>query len=115
MEKQPNTVILVTRDGMGDSEQELRHTLIDKYLQLMVASDLRPGVICFYADGVKLVLPLSPVIDSLKILESRGVHIIICSTCLNFHGLLGQNVVGIVGGMSDILEAQWRAEKVITI
>lgn len=115
MDKQANTVILIARNGMGDADQALSHTLIDKYLQLMVASELNPGVICFYAEGVKLVVSTSPVIDALRALETRGVHLVVCATCLNYYGLQNQNVVGIVGGMGDILEAQWRAEKVIAL
>jgi hypothetical protein len=41
--------------------------------------------------------------------------LVLCSTCLEYYGLLDQVEVGIVGGMTDIIEAQWRAEKVITL
>ena len=43
------------------------------------------------------------------------MHLILCSTCLDFYGLSGEVQVGIVGGMTDIIEAQVKAEKVITI
>jgi hypothetical protein len=43
------------------------------------------------------------------------VRLIVCSTCLNYFGLTDKVKVGIVGGMADILEAQVRAEKVITL
>ncbi len=112
---QTNIVILITRNGMGEGDLALRHTLIDKYLQLLVASGLQPAIICFYAEGVKLVVKDSPVLETLRTLESRGVHLVVCATCLNYYGLSDQNEVGIVGGMGDILEAQWRAEKVITL
>ena len=36
-------------------------------------------------------------------------------TVLNHYGLEDQVQVGVVGGMTDILEAQWRADKVITL
>jgi hypothetical protein len=39
----------------------------------------------------------------------------VCSTCLNHFGLSDQRRVGLVGGMNDIIEAQWRADKVITL
>jgi hypothetical protein len=44
----------------------------------------------------------------------NGVHLVICSMCLNHHRLEDQVEVGVVGGMIDIIEAQWRADKVIT-
>jgi intracellular sulfur oxidation DsrE/DsrF family protein len=72
-------------------------------------------VICFYTDGVKLVTSGSPVLEQLKQMEAKGVRLIVCSTCLDAMGLADQVQVGIVGGMPDIIEAQVRARKVITI
>jgi len=57
----------------------------------------------------------SPLIEQLKALEAKGVHLILCSTCLNHYGLLDKVQVGIIGGMTDLIEAQWRADKVITL
>jgi len=48
-------------------------------------------------------------------LEAKGVHLIVCSTCLNYLGLREKVAVGIVGGMHDILVAQWQAAKFITL
>ena len=109
------TVILITRNGMGHADQTLQHTLISKYLTLLTENDMLPAAICLYADGVKLAVEGSPAIEPLKALEARGVRVILCSTCLNHFGLNSQEQVGIVGGMTDIIEAQWRAEKVITL
>ena len=110
-----STAILVTRDGMGTADAELQHRLLRTYLSLLIEGDLLPAAICFYTEGVRLVTDGSPVLDLLKTLESKGVHLIVCSTCLNYFGLTGQVRVGIVGGMPDIIEMQMRAEKVITI
>jgi intracellular sulfur oxidation DsrE/DsrF family protein len=110
------TVILVNREGMGHSdEQPLRHRLLQTYLELLNDSDMRPAAICFYADGVKMVVDGSPVLPALQSLEQKGVHLILCSTCLNYFGLADRVQVGIVGGMTDIIEAQARAAKVITL
>jgi hypothetical protein len=43
------------------------------------------------------------------------VHLILCGTCLGHYNLTDQVQVGIVGGMTDIIEAQFRAKKVISI
>jgi sulfur relay (sulfurtransferase) complex TusBCD TusD component (DsrE family) len=113
----PNSgiVILVTNDGMGKADTTLQHKLIQTYLTLLNDHDMLPAAICFYTDGVKLVVDGSPVLDLLKSLEAKNVRLIICSTCLNYFGMVDKVKVGIVGGMTDILEAQWQAEKVITI
>jgi selenium metabolism protein YedF len=106
---------MITNDGMGTGNPELQHKLIHTFLKLLDDSQTLPSAICFYTDGVKLVVEGSPVIEPLKILEEKGVHLIICTTCLNFYGLADQVQVGVTGGMTDIIEAQWRADKVITL
>lgn len=110
-----STVILVTNDGMGKAETPLQHKLMHTYLGLLNEHDLLPAAICFYTDGIKLVVEGSPVLEELRSLEAKGVHLVICSTCLNYFGLTDKVQVGVVGGMTDILEAQWRADKVITL
>ncbi len=113
--KSPSTVILINNDGMGAAEEALRHKLLGVYLTMLRENGLYPGAICFYAGGVKMVVEGSPVIDLLKELEAKGVRLIICSTCLQYYGLTDKVRAGIVGGMSDILLAQWMASKVITL
>lgn len=110
-----NTVIQITNNGMGQGELALQHKLIVKYLELIQLYETLPNAITIYTDGVKLVVDGSPVLDQLRALESKGVRLIICSTCLEYYGLSDQVRVGIVGGMTDIIEAQLKAEKVITI
>ena len=110
-----NTVILVTRFGMGEAEPELQLKLISTYFKLLHENSILPAAICFYADGVKLVVEGSPVLDSLRSLSEKGVRMILCSTCLNFYNLTDQVKIGIIGGMPDIIEAQMQAEKVISI
>jgi len=108
-------VIQITREGMGSSDLTLQRNLIGKYLALLVESNMLPAVISFYAGGVKLVVDGSPVLAQLETLEQRGVRLVLCGTCLDHYALRDQVRVGIIGGMTDIIDAQWRAEKVITL
>lgn len=108
-------VLLVTNDGLGNSAKELQHLLAQTYFRLLHEHDLLPAAICFYTEGVRLVVDGSPILETLAELEVKGVRLIVCSTCLNYLGLTDKLRVGIVGGMTDILEAQWKAEKVITL
>ena len=111
-----DTAILVTRYGMGQSQlADLPLKLLQKYFNLLLQSNQLPRVICFYTDGVKLTVSDSPVLDQLKELEQKGVRLIICSTCLEAMELTRDVQVGIIGGMPDIIEAQMKADKVITI
>jgi len=110
-----DTIIQITNYGMGKGEQALQLKLIAKYLELIQANLSLPNAICFYTDGVKLVVEGSPVLTQLRALEAKGVRLIVCSTCLEHYGLTDKVQVGIVGGMTDIIEAQMKAAKVITL
>jgi selenium metabolism protein YedF len=115
MAKTSPFTILVTNNGMGKGDQQLQHKLIRTYFTLLNESDYLPAVIAFYTDGVKLLAAGSPVLEALKALEAKGVRLVACGTCLNHYGLEDKLEVGLPGGMTDIIEAQWRADKVITI
>ena len=110
-----DTVILLTSNGMGKGPEELQLMLIGKYLQLLGQGEDFPAAICFYTEGVKLVIDGSQVLEQLVAMEKKGIWLIVCSTCLNYFGLADKVKIGIIGGMTDILEAQLRVEKVIAL
>ena len=110
-----DSILLVSSYGMGKADEKLQLTLIAKYFELLLQGGNLPSAICFYTDGVKLTCEGSPVIEQLRKLEEKNVRLISCSTCLNYFNLNEKVRVGIVGGMGDILEAQIKAGKVISI
>ena len=110
-----NSVILIPNNGMGHADETLQQTLLGKYLELLLLSSDLPAALCFYTQGVKLVVEGSPVLAQLAALETQGVRLVVCSTCLNYFKLAEKVRVGIVGGMGDIFTAQAQAEKVITL
>ncbi len=110
-----DTVMLFTRNGLGDGPEQLQQLLAGKFLGLLNASDALPAKILFYAGGVKLACQGSPVVESLRNLQARHVELILCSTCLEYFGLHERVEVGIAGGMPDILEAMQKAGKVISL
>jgi sulfur relay (sulfurtransferase) complex TusBCD TusD component (DsrE family) len=109
-------VIVFRTDGLGDTQaQDLKYNLSTSFLSLIADADPLPRAMCFYTDGVKLACQGSPVLDLLRSLESRGVRLILCTTCLNYFGLADKVQVGIPGGMGDIVEAMWSADSVLTV
>ena len=64
------TVLLFTRNGMGDAPEELQQMLTGKFLSLLLESGHIPAKILFYTEGVKLACKGSSVIESLKKLET---------------------------------------------
>jgi intracellular sulfur oxidation DsrE/DsrF family protein len=116
MQRDKSIVIVFKSNGMGVTDaQELREILARKFLGLLADAGTLPAAICFYTDGVKLVCEGSPILEELRMLEGRGVHLVICKTCLDTFGLADKVRVGIVGGMPDIITAMWQADSVIEI
>ena len=113
--KRESTALIITQDGMGNADLELQHKLIKAYFKLLIENGKLPDAIAFYTDGVKLTTEGSPILEELKMLAEKGVLLIICSTCLNYFGLMDKVQVGIPSHMPDIIEVQQRADKVISI
>lgn len=109
-----NTLVVITREGMGHGPADLQIRLLKTWLKLLVENGLKP-TLAFYTEGVKLLVEGSPVLDELIALEQRGVRLIACKTCLDYWNLGGQLRAGIVGGMGDIQAAQVLAAKVLML
>lgn len=112
---QSKTILLITRNGIGEGDVEQQQTLFKKYIDLLYEEDYLPDAICFYTEGVKLAVEGSPVIEELKLLESKGVKLLICLTCLKYYGVVNKLLVGTIASMPDIIQAQWQADKVISL
>lgn len=110
---QTDTLVLFSRFGMGHAEPDLQQQLAGTWLKVCLENGHLPGAIAFYTEGVRLACEGSPVLDELAQLAERGVHLILCKTCLDSFGLTDSVRVGVVGGMGDIFAAQATAEKVI--
>ncbi len=109
-----NTMILFTRNGMGDAPGELQQKLASIFLN-MLNKDTAPGVVAFYGEGVKLTCDGSPVLEQLRALAAQGTTLVICQTCLDYFELRDKVRVGTVGGMGDIVAAMGSAEQVISV
>ncbi len=110
-----DTVLVFTRNGMGEAPAELQQRLAGKFLGLLIDAKTLPAKVLFYTDGVKLACQGSPVLDPLRTMHSQGVELVLCQTCLDYFGLREKVAVGVIGGMSDIIEAMRQAPKVISL
>ena len=64
---------------------------------------------------VRFVTENEQTIEHLKVLEQKGVKLIVCGTCLNFYGLTDKLQCGTIGNMYDIVETMTKAGKVIRV
>lgn len=109
-----NILLQITNDCMGSGDDTLGRLLLSNYLKLIYEEDRLPRFIALYNGGSRIVCE-TPMVESLKLIESKGVKIIVCKTCLNHFGLLDKMEVGITGSMIDIIDLQAMADKVITL
>ena len=108
-------MLLFTRNGLGQAQEDLQQQLASKFLSLILQSGQLPAKILFYTDGVKLACQGSPVVEQLRAMDNQGVELVLCKTCLDYFNLTDQVAVGIVGGMPDIIEAMQKAGKVVSL
>lgn len=110
-----NTILLITREGMGSAPHELQTILVINFFRNLINENKSPDMIFFYADGVKLNLKGSVIEDSLIELEKRGTKILTCSTCLNYFKVKDELAVGSASGMPQLINSIGVSGKVITI
>lgn len=108
-------VLVIASEFMGRGEAELGHILIRGFFHTLGEVKPLPDTIIFFNSGVKLVVEDSPVIDDLVDLTERGVEILACGTCLDYHEMKDQVAVGVVSNMYTIAETMLGAGKVVTL
>ncbi len=106
-------VVVINREGMGTGSEELGRLLIQACCNTLKELQPLPAAIVFYNAGVKLACEGSPVLPALRDLETRGVKLLVCGTCLDFFELKAKRQVGTVSNMYDILQTLAGAGAVI--
>ncbi|WP_343246261.1 sulfurtransferase-like selenium metabolism protein YedF [Diplocloster hominis] len=110
---QGGTVVVVASDQMGAGEGELGRLLIKGFLFAVSQLEPLPDAILFYNGGARLTTEDSDSLEDLKYMESQGVEILTCGTCLNYYGLTEKLAVGSVTNMYSIVEKMAWAKKTI--
>lgn len=108
-----NTVVVLSSDKMGEGDERLGRTLMKGFIYALTEQDILPKSILLYNNGARLSVNGSDSLPDLKLLESQGVEILTCGTCLNFYGLTEMLGVGSVTNMYVIAEKQMKASKIV--
>ena len=106
-------VIVISADKMGRGNDELGYVLIRAFLHTVCLQKEKPDVMIFYNTGVKLTVQGSEVLDDLKQLESAGVQLLVCGTCLNYFEIKDKLAAGNVSNMYDIVETMSRSGRLL--
>ena len=107
-------VILIKSDSIGESG-ELGNKLMINFLKALSQTKNLPSKIFLLNRGVFLSTKNEDSIKALEILESKGIEIFSCQTCLEYFDLLENLKVGKVGNTKDTLEALLNANNSITL
>ena len=106
-------LVAVDTDVMGRGSEDLGRTLMKGFLFAVTQLPRLPETMLFYTGGAKLTGEGSDSLEDLKNLESQGVEILTCGTCLNFYGLTERLAVGSATNMYAIVEKLAGAARVI--
>ena len=105
-------VVVISSKTMGSNE-ELGVVLMKSFIFALTKQDQLPKEMIFYNEGIFLTTNEGDILNDLKYLESQGVDIVSCGTCLDFFNRKELLQVGTVTNMYDIVERMEKAEKII--
>ncbi len=97
-------VLLIQSTGLGKGDDKLGAILMRNFLRLLGDSPDRPETIVFWNEGVHLVSEGSEVLEYLKRLETQGVELLSCTTCLEYLSLSSRLKAGKATTMPKIIQ-----------
>lgn len=109
-------VLFIASDilGRGDN-QPLGSLLMQSFLNTVGGLRFRPETIVLMNNGVKLATNDSLVLGELRQLESQGIEILACGTCLSRLQLTDKLAVGQISNMYTIADILLRANKIVSL
>ena len=106
-------LVVLSANVMGTGDPKLGTSLMKAFVFALTKQDQLPDTILCYNTGAYLTCEGADTLEDLKLLESEGVAILTCGTCLDFYGLKEKLAVGGVTNMYDIVERMERATTIV--
>ena len=106
-------LVVLSGNTMGTGDAKLGTNLMKAFVFALTKQDQLPDTILCYNSGASLTCEGAETLEDLKLLESEGVTILTCGTCLDFYGLKEKLAVGAVTNMYDIVERMENAAQII--
>ena len=106
-------LVVLSSNAMGSGDPALGISLMKAFVFALTKQDQLPDTILCYNSGANLTCEGADTLEDLKLLESEGVTILTCGTCLDFYGLKEKLAVGGVTNMYDIVERMESAHQII--
>lgn len=106
-------VVVLSANVMGIGDEKLGKALMKAFVFALTKQDALPETIVCYNTGAYLSIEDADTLEDLKILESEGVNILTCGTCLDFYGIKEKLAVGSVTNMYEIVETMENARSIV--
>jgi selenium metabolism protein YedF len=106
-------VVLMAKDRIGEGSAELGEALAGAMINTLKVMEPLPQKIIFMNSGIHLVTNGSRMINDLKLLQEKGVDMLVCGACLDYFGKIDELAVGRISNMLDILQTMKDAGKVL--
>ena len=106
-------LVVLSANTMGTGDPKLGTSLMKAFVFALTKQDQLPDTILCYNTGAYLTCEGADTLEDLKLLESEGVTILSCGTCLDFYGIKEKLAVGGVTNMYDIVERMENAVQII--
>ena len=107
--------MLVVLSGctMGSGDEKLGKALMKAFVFALTKQDVLPETILCYNTGAYLTTEGADTLEDLKLLESEGVTVLTCGTCLDFYGLKEKLAVGGITNMYEIVQRMESAQTIV--
>ena len=106
-------VAVISADTMGTGDETLGRNLLKAFMFALTKQDSLPDVMLFYNRGAFVTCDGSECLESLKELETAGVRIMTCGTCLDYYKMKEKLAVGSITNMYDIVSEMETAYRII--
>lgn len=106
-------LVVLSANTMGNGDPKLGASLMKAFVFALTKQVRLPDTILCYNTGAYLTCEGADTVEDLKLLESEGVTVLTCGTCLDFYGLKEKLAVGGVTNMYDIVERMENAAQIV--
>ena len=111
--RQKGMLVVLSANTMGTGDEKLGKALMKAFVFALTRQDTLPETVLCYNTGAFLTCEGADTLEDLKLLESEGVTVLTCGTCLDFYGLKEKLAVGGVTNMYDIVERMESARTLV--
>ncbi|MBR1672257.1 MAG: hypothetical protein IJ702_04960 [Fretibacterium sp.] len=110
-------VYLIMRRTLGQGDPEFGEVLIRSFLRTLAGRRATPpaAAVILMNEGVQLARFDTSACDHLKVLEARGVRVLVSGTCAAHFSITESIGVGTLANMYEIVETLSAAERTVTL